>query len=236
MSIFARLSELFSTHAVPALAGVVESLRTMFEGDPATRRRVAFSVAMIALSAKMAKADGVVTPDEVAAFEQIFQIPDQERANVARLYNLAKSDVAGYHAYAEKLSTLCGSGEAGCPVLEDILDGLFHIAKADGAIHDNELQFLGDVAEIFGLSETRFETLLARHVDLGDRDPYQVLGVARDAPLATIRSAWKKLVRDNHPDMLVARGLPEEFVRIGTERVAALNAAFDMIERQRADA
>lgn len=129
MSIFDRLGEFVTIAATEAFSGVLEAVRTLFEGDPETRRRVGFSVAMIALSAKMAKADGIVTPDEVVAFQELFEIPDSEARNVARLYNLAKQDVAGYETYAAKMATLCGNGEANCLVLEDILDGLFHIAK-----------------------------------------------------------------------------------------------------------
>ena len=114
----------------------------MFEGDPETRRKVAFSVAIIALSAKMAKADGVVTENEVDAFREIFEFPPDQGKNVARLYNLARQDVAGYETYAERLSTLCVTCSKNCPVLEDVLDGLFHIAKADGLIHEKEMAFL----------------------------------------------------------------------------------------------
>ncbi len=110
--------------ATSGVGSVVEAVRTVFGGDPELRRRVAFSVAMIALSAKMAKADGIVTHDEIRAFQQIFEIPFAERKNVARLYDLAKKDVAGFEAYAERMAGLCGSGNRNCAVLEDILDGL----------------------------------------------------------------------------------------------------------------
>jgi DnaJ like chaperone protein len=138
MSIWARIGEFvarFSTSAASGLGDVAEAVRTFFAGDPELRRRVAFSVAMIALSAKIAKADGVVTQDEVRAFRQIFSIPPAEERNVARLYDLAKQDTAGFEAYAEKMAALCGDGRTDCAVLEDILDGLFHIAKADGLLH-----------------------------------------------------------------------------------------------------
>ncbi|MCC2096685.1 MAG: TerB family tellurite resistance protein, partial [Hyphomicrobiales bacterium] len=135
MSIWTKLGTFVSRISTGALTGVVDAVRTVFEGDPETRRNVAFSIAMIALSAKMAKADGVVTQDEVRAFQQIFHVPDSERRNVSRLYDLAKQDISGYESYARQMSSLCGAGEPGCPVMEDILDGLFHIAKADGVVH-----------------------------------------------------------------------------------------------------
>ncbi len=165
--------------ATSGVGGVVEAVRTVFGGDPELRRRVAFSVAMIALSAKMAKADGIVTQDEVRAFQQIFAVPAAERRNVARLYDLAKKDVAGFEAYAERMAGLCGSGNANCAMLEDILDGLFHIAKADGLLHEREGRFLHRIAEIFRIEESHYQSILARHVDLGDADPWLILGIER---------------------------------------------------------
>ncbi|WP_077960476.1 J domain-containing protein [Ensifer adhaerens] len=216
-----------------ALAGVVEAVRTLFEGDPETRRKVAFSVAMIALSAKMAKADGIVSEAEVAAFRDIFQFPPDQAPNVARLYNLARQDVAGYEAYAEKMASLCSSCEHNCPILEDIVDGLFHIAKSDGAVHERELAFLMRVADIFGMDEAHFERIMARHVHGDGRDPYQVLGVSRKDDFSDIRRRYRVLVSENHPDMLVARGVPQEFHAIANDRMAALNAAYEAIEKER---
>ncbi|MDB5526402.1 MAG: Molecular chaperone DjlA [Rhizobium sp.] len=218
--------------ATNTLSCIVEAIRTIFEGDPETRRKVAFSVAVIALSAKMAKADGIVTETEIKAFQQVFDYPEEEAKNVARLYNLAKQDVAGYEAYAEKLSGLCSSRKAGCPVLENVLDGLFHIAKADGAVHEKEMSFLQDVAQIFQMSEEQFERIIARHVHVEGRDPYIVLGVSRKDDFLTIRKHYRSLVNEHHPDRLIARGLPASFHAIANDRMAKLNAAYAAIERE----
>lgn len=235
MSVWSKLSQFMSAVSIAStdrLSGIIEAVRTAFEGDPETRRRVAFSIAMIALSAKMAKADGVVTPDEVVAFEQIFAVPASERSNVGRLYDLAKRDIAGYEAYAERMARLCGSGEANCPMLEDILDGLFHIAKADGYLHEREVDFLGRIAEIFTIDDERFETILARHADLGEADPYRVLGLEPGASREEARRRYRQLVSEHHPDRLIARGVPEEFIAIANDRLAAINAAWAKIERE----
>jgi DnaJ like chaperone protein len=174
-----------------------------------------------------------VTQPEIAAFYQIFDVPEADRANVSRLYALAQQDVAGYQAYASQMAKLCGGSDKDCPVLEDILDGLFHIAKADGLVHESELGFLDDVASIFGISEKHYATILARHVDLGERDPYAVLGIDRSLKFLEVRKAWLKLVRENHPDLMIARGLPEEFIAIASARLAAINAAYEQIEREK---
>ena len=235
MSVWFKLSQFLSSVSAASagrLSGIIEAVRTAFDGDPETRRRVAFSIAMIALSAKMAKADGIVTPDEVVAFEQIFAVPPAERGNVGRLYNLAKRDIAGYESYAERMAKLCGSGERNCPMLEDILDGLFHIAKADGVIHEREVAFLGRIAEIFMIDDSRFEAILARHVDFGSADPYRILGLKRGVSREEARRRYRELVVEYHPDRLIWRGVPEEFIAIANDRLAAINAAWAKIDRE----
>jgi DnaJ like chaperone protein len=230
MTIWHKIGELLSKVTTDTVSTVVEYVRTLFEGDPETRRKVAFSIAMIALSAKMAKADGVVTFDEMQAFQQIFEIPVGEAENVDRLFNLAKQDIAGFESYAGKIEQLCGSGQANCPALEDILDGLFHIAKADGAIHESEMAFLQTTASIFKLDERRFERVLARHGFSGEPDPYLVLGIAHGTSMGEARKAWRKLVQENHPDVLTGRGMPEEFVRIANERLKVINRAWTRLQ------
>lgn len=230
MSIWQFIKRVAAT-ALTGVGSMVEAVRTVVGGDPDLRRRVAFSVAMIALSAKMAKADGVVTQDEIRAFHEIFEVPVAERRNVARLYDLAQQDVAGFEAYAGRMAGLCGMGDVDCNILEDILDGLFHIAKADGLLHEKEGWFLHRVAEIFRIEESRYQAMLARHAHLGDADPWLILGIERGSPLVEVKKHYHKLVAANHPDRLVARGLPEEFIKIATTRIAAINAAYETIER-----
>lgn len=208
------------------LGSLVDSLRNLV-GDEDQRRQVAFTVAMIGLSAKMAKADGVVTNDEIDAFRDLVEFPQDEAANVARLYNLAKQDVAGFDAYARKISKLF---EGETAILEDILDGLFHIAMADGVLHDREGAYLEIVAGEFGMGDIEYRRVRARHVFEGELDPYVVLGVDADLPFLEVRRIYRKLVAENHPDRLVARGVPQEFIKIATDRLAAINAAFDQIE------
>ncbi len=202
-------------------------------GDPEARRQVAFSMALIALSAKMAKADGVVTRDEVAAFHRVFTVPPGEARNVERLFDLARRDVAGFDAYAARIAGLYGNDRA---TLEDVLDGLFVIAKADDAIHEAELAFLGSVAEIFGLGGADFERIAARHVVSEEGDPYLILGVDRGWPFAQIQRRYRRLVAEHHPDKLIGRGMPADFIAIATDRLATINRAFERIELERAPA
>ena len=214
-----------------AVSHVFEWLGAFSGTDPATRRQVAFSVALIALSAKMAKADGVVTCDEVKAFRPIFAVSESEARNVDRLFSLAQKDVAGFQAYARRIADLYGDDRE---ALTDVVDGLFAIARADGAVHEAEYVYLERVAGIFGIDEAEFERIAARHVIGPEGDPYRILGVGRALALPDIRRAYLKLVAENHPDRLMARGLPQEALRLATERLAAINRAFERIERERA--
>lgn len=198
--------------------------------DPVARRQAAFSMALIALSAKMARADGVVSAVEIDAFERMFVVPEGEERNVGRLFELAQRDVAGFETYARKISALY-NGNSDC--LSDVVDGLFAIATADGAVHDAEYAFLERVAEIFGITGRDFERIAARHAAPEEGDPYLVLGVDRSMTVAEIGAAYRVLASENHPDRLIARGLPPEAVAIADERMAAINRAWDLVRLER---
>lgn len=226
MSVWSRIRDALSALAAgEGLAAVFERLAVRPE------RTVAFTIAVIALGAKMAKADGVVTRDEVAAFREVFVIPEGEEASAARVFNLARSDVAGFEDYAARIARLMGGDRA---VLSDLLDGLFHIAVADGAYHPREDAFLARVAEIFGMDDAAFAAQRARNVVGAEPDPYTVLGVTPDMETAEIRAAWRALVRETHPDRMIARGVPEEAVRLAERRLIAINRAWEAIEAGRA--
>ncbi len=221
MSIWARIMDAVSAlRAGEGLAAVFERLRTPPE------RTVAFTIAVIALSAKMAKADGLVTRDEVTAFRQVFYIAPEDEAGAARVFNLARQDVAGFEDYARRIAAMF---EAGSDTLIDLVEGLFHIAVADGTYHPAEAAFLEQVAGIMGIPPARFAALRARFVADADRDPYAVLGVEPGAPLDEIRKAWRALARDCHPDAMIARGVPAEAVKIAEKRMQDINRAWDEI-------
>ncbi len=222
MSIWARISEaLAALTSGEGLGAVFDKLRKPPE------QTVGFAIAVIALGAKMAKADGLVTRNEVTAFREVFQIPQADEKSAARVFNLAREDVAGFEDYAARISAMFGAGNE---VLADLLDGLFHIAVADGTYHPKEDIFLERVAEIFGIAHRDFAALRARHAPNAKPDPYAVLGVDSSMSLEDIRSAWRQLVKDNHPDRMIARGVPEEAVQMAENRLIAINEAWDEIE------
>ena len=192
---------------------------------------ITFTIAVIALAAKMAKADGVVSDEEIEAFDSIFRVPPDEQANVRRFFDLARRDSAGYEAYAGQIARIFAGNPA---VLEDILDGLFEIAAADGVLHPGENEFLERVADIFGFAPGEYRRIRASHFPPDAADPYVVLGVSYDASDEEIKHTYRLLVRENHPDSLMARGVPEEFVKLATDKLAAINGAYEKIEAERA--
>lgn len=198
--------------------------------DRSATRQIAFTIAVIVLGAKMAKADGVVSRAEVAAFKEVFQVPQHELKNVARLFDQAKRDPAGFEPYAKQIARMFRKDH---PVLEELLDGLFHIAKADGNVKEAEIVFLRSVAGIFGLNDADFARIREGHLGADKGDPYTILGTHRTESNEQIKAAWRKLVRDTHPDKLMAQGLPREFIELANEKLATINAAYDKIAKER---
>ncbi len=222
MSLWTRISEALSAlTSGEGLDAVFDKLRKPPE------LTVGFAIAVIALGAKMAKADGLVTRNEVTAFREVFAIPAADEKSAARVFNMAREDVAGFESYAEKIATMFQGRDE---VLADLMDGLFHIAVADGEYHPNEDLFLERVAEIFGMPHREFAALRARHVPDAAPDPYTVLGVESAMSLDEIRKAYRKLVRETHPDQMMARGVPEEAIQLAQNRLVAINTAWDEIE------
>jgi DnaJ like chaperone protein len=187
---------------------------------------VGFTAAVIGLAAKMAKADGEASDNELRAAAQVFRPPPGEEAAFRRAFNLAKQTVAGYESYARQIGKKYRARPC---LLEDVLDGLFHIAGADGVIRDEEVRYLATVAEHFGFSELEFRRIKATNLGPDAGDPYAVLGLLPGASVEEVRHAWRRLAAENHPDRMTQRGAPAEFVAIAKEKTAAINAAYARI-------
>ncbi|MBL8549485.1 MAG: molecular chaperone DjiA [Hyphomonadaceae bacterium] len=193
---------------------------------------VGFTAAVIGLAAKMAKADGEATETELFAAAQVFRPPPGEEAQFRRVFNLAKQTVAGFDSYARQIGRKYRARPC---LLEDVLDGLFHIASADGGVGEAELRYLATVAEHFGFSELEFRRIRATNLGPEINDPYAVLGLLPGAAMEDVRRAWRRLAAENHPDRMTQRGAPEEFVAIAKEKTAAINAAYARIREELAE-
>ena len=222
------IGAILGTAAGHAVDKMRDSTREAPEDD--ATRRVAFTIGVIVLGAKMAKADGIVTKDEIGAFKEVFHIPQEEMQNVGRLFNQARRDAHGFEPYAKQIGRLFRHNPA---VLEELIQGLFHIARADRRITQEELDYLAKVAAIFGFDEDDWARIRASNMGPDASDPYEILGVSHKASDQEIKAAHRRLVVENHPDKLVAEGLPQEFVDLANEKLATINAAHDRIRELR---
>ncbi|HEY9011406.1 MAG TPA: DnaJ family molecular chaperone [Devosia sp.] len=229
MSVWDRLSSVIGSFS--KRTGFAGSLANALDPDNwlPGGKDAAFTLALIALSAKMAVSDGVVQASELRAFHRTVEIPPAIEHQVQKVFELAQQDVAGYEFYAKKIGRFFMDSP---DTLEHVLDGLFFIASADGMIHESELDYLRNVSSIFGFDDARFEQLASQHVLLDNSiDPYTVLGLAPDAPQDEIKRVYRLLVAEHHPDRLIAKGVPEELIDVATARMAAINHAYSKLTR-----
>ena len=220
MSIWAKITNAISMLAKgEPLAKIFSKLRTPPE------KSVAFTIAVIALGAKMAKSDGSVKKEEVKVFRRIFHIPESEVAAAGKVFDLARQDVAGYDVYARRIRKMFGERHQ---TLLDLMESLFYISLADGEYHPKEDEFLQNVNEIFGFSNRDFLKLKARFVE-AEMDPHEILGVEPYSNIKEIKRAYKDKVLECHPDKLMARGMPEEAIKLAQTKLSQINNAYEQL-------
>ncbi|MEZ6022514.1 MAG: molecular chaperone DjiA [Hyphomonadaceae bacterium] len=221
MSVWSRIVELAARAFDP------EADPPEFNEECAPRPNdVGFTAAVIGLAAKMAKADGCTTETEMRAAAQVFRPPPGEEATFQRAFMLAQETVLGFESYAKQIGRKYRARPC---LLEDVLDGLFHIAMADGRVSDAEIDYLAQVAGHFGFSDLEFRRIKATNLGPDADDPYAILGLLPGASMDEVRHAWRRAAAENHPDRMTQRGAPPEFVDIAREKTAAINAAYARI-------
>ena len=197
---------------------------------PHKQKQYYFIVSIIILSAKIAKADGQVTKDEIYAFKEKFKIPDNEILNVSKLFNEAKKNKDGYKKIADQIGNIFLDNKI---LLEEILNNLFYIAESDGNISIQEIDMLKEVSNSFGLSENDYLRIFHSQTNNKDSDPYKILGINRRDDDAIIRKKWIQLNKEHHPDYLIAKGMPQEFIDQANNELSAINIAYEKIKDQR---
>jgi DnaJ like chaperone protein len=216
---------------IGAVAGhAVDTMRAARPSNGDATKSIAFTIAVVVLGAKIAKSDGRVSREEIAAFKEVFHVPPAELRNVARVFDQARKDSRGFEPYAKQIAGMFQGNPA---ILEDLLYCLTFIARADGVLHSDEEQYLRAVSDIFRLDRSAFERVTEIRSGPDHADPYRVLGVARSIDDAALKAAYRTLVRENHPDRLTAQGMPEEFVELANKKLAAINVAYDKVSRER---
>jgi len=189
-----------------------------------------FALSVIILSAKIAKSDGVVTKDEIIAFKEKFRIPEDEISQVSKIINEAKKSKFGYEKIASQVGDLFKENKI---LLEELLNNLFYIAEADGNVSISEIEVLKSIANSFHLKEEDFQRIFHSRLNNQNSDPYKVLGVSRDDSDEEIRNKWITLTKEHHPDNLIAKGLPQEFIDQANEELSSINTAYDKIKKTR---
>ena len=223
MSIWSHISKLLESLKIG------ETLSVLFNRLETTpEKRIGFTIAAIALSAKMAKADGIVTNQEKLAFKKVFTILPSDEKHVQYVFKLAQKDMAGYEIYAKKISKMLKNKPK---LLENLIEGLLYISIADKIFHPKEENFINEVAKIFKIPDQKLKILKARYIPVLQQNPYLVLGLNSNAELKDIKKQWQRLVHESHPDNMIAQGLPQEAINLATSRLIAINEAWQKINQ-----
>tara|TARA_Y100001970_G_scaffold280699_1_gene390091 strand:+ start:5549 stop:6286 length:738 start_codon:yes stop_codon:yes gene_type:complete len=189
-----------------------------------------FTISFIILSAKIAKSDGQVTEDEIFAFKEKFNVPKSDLNKVGKIFNEAKKDTYGYKQIADQVGQLFNDNKI---LLEEMLNNLFFIAASDGKISRNEIEFLRSISESFRFDENTFQRIFQMNLNNNNSDPYKILGVSRNSSDKEIRNKWIQLNKEHHPDNLIAKGMPKEFIEQSNRELASINLAYEKIKEIR---
>ncbi len=197
--------------------------------------QVAFFTALFACLAKIAKADGRVSEEEVSKIESFisnkFNFSEDERNFAINIFQKAKSDSVPFEAYAKQLYQLLGSSPNSLLVFYELL---FELAMADGEMHENEERLLRKIPNIFGFDKNVYKDLYNKYVG-NISNAYEILGVTKSMTLEEIKKVYRVKRKEFHPDALISKGLPEELIEKAKEKFIEIQAAFEIIEKEKND-
>mgnify|MGYP001483416695 CR=1 FL=1 len=194
------------------------------------KKQQIFTLSFIILSAKLAKSDGQVTEDEIRAFKEKFKVPKSEMNKVAKIFNEAKKDTYGYKKIANQVGNLFSENKL---LLEELLNNLFYIAASDGNISISEIDLLRSISKSFKFAEKDFQRIFQINLKDNKSNPYKTLGVNKNSSDSEIRKKWISLNKEHHPDNLIAKGMPPEFIDQANKELSAINLAYDKIKKIR---
>ena len=187
-----------------------------------------FALSLIVLSAKLSKADGKVSREELIAVKDKLKIPENELDQVGKIFNRAKEESTGYEPYAQQIAKFY---EGNLNVLEEVINILFYIAESDGQVTSEETKMIEKISIIFGLTETQFISIKESRKSSDKLNPYMVLKSSPHEDLQTIRKRYLKLSKEHHPDLLLSKGVPEEVIEESKKTMRAINLAWDQIQK-----
>ena len=210
------------------LGGKISRARAGAGFSSAAQGQKIFALSLIVLSAKLSKADGQVSKEELIAVKEKLQIPDNEIDQVAKIFNKAKDESTGYEPYAKQISEIFRDN---LNVLEEVINILFYIAEADGHVSNEEESMIANIAFIFGLSQNQYESIKESRKSSDKLNPYIVLESQPTDDLKSIRKKYIKLSKEHHPDLLISKGVPIEVINESKNKMRAINAAWDQIQK-----
>ena len=210
------------------IGGRISKARSTLRQSSSQQQQQIFAISLIVLSAKLSKADGQVSKEEIAAIKDKLKIPKSEMAQVGKIFNKAKEESAGYEEYAKQIAQIFGNN---INVLEEVINILFYVAEADGVVSKSEEIMIEDIAKIFGLSHTQYSGIKESRKSSDKLNPYLVLESSPNDNLQTIRKRYLKLSKEHHPDLLMSKGVPEEMIAESKNKMRAINAAWDQIQK-----
>ena len=187
-----------------------------------------FALSLIVLSAKLSKADGQVSKEELIAVKDKLKIPDNELDQVGEIFNKAKEESAGYEPYAQQIAQIY---KGNINVLEEVINILFYIAESDGNISESELKMIEHIAQIFGLTQIQFNSIRESRKSSDKLNPYIVLESNPDDTIEIIRKRYLKLSKEHHPDLLISKGVPQEVIDESKAKMRAINSAWDQVKK-----
>ena len=187
-----------------------------------------FALSLIVLSAKLSKADGQVSKEELIAVKDKLKIPENEIEQVGKIFNKAKEESAGYEPYAKQIAQIY---QGNLNVLEEVINILFYIAEADGNVSQSELGMIENIAQIFGINQSQFNSIKESRKSSDKLNPYIVLNSSPNEELSSIRKKYIQLSKENHPDLLVSKGVPTEVIEESKKKMRAINSAWDQIQK-----
>ena len=187
-----------------------------------------FALSLIVLSAKLSKADGQVSKEELIAVRDKLKIPENEIEQVGKIFNKAKQESTGYEPYAQQIAQIYKNNPN---ALEEVINILFYIAESDGNVSKSELDMMQHIAQIFGLNQSQFNSIKESRKSSDKLNPYIVLGTSPEEDLQAIRKKYLQLSKENHPDMLISKGVPQEVIEESKKKMRAINSAWDQIQK-----
>jgi DnaJ like chaperone protein len=227
----AAMGHLLVDKGIDAVGRVIDST-----GEPrighAEKTQAAYFVSLFSILGKLARVDGVVSREEIAVVDGFIQqlpMPDREKQFARQIFNEAKTSHYSIEDFAHQLYQAAGSQPT---LLISFLDLLFQIAAADGKFHPAEETALKRIKEIFHISDKQFEDIKAVYFKDFDKD-YKVLNCTPDSSNEEIKSNYKKLVKEFHPDTIISKGLPEEFIEFASKRFQEIHESYNKIRRER---